>query len=80
MGMVMPTLTAPDYRPLINPDGNTQNATELESWYKTITFPDGTDNDTCLDITMRKGEDGMWVFDSDWMGGFFMLDNFENPK
>lgn len=79
-GMVLPTLSAPDYKPRINPNGNTRFAEKLETWFETITFPDGTDNDTCMDITLRKGDDGMWTFDSDWMGGFFMLDSFDNPN
>ena len=79
-GMVLPTLSAPDYKPRINPNGNTRFAEKLETWFETITFPDGTDNDTCVDIMLRKGDDGMWTFDSDWMGGFFMLDSFNNPN
>lgn len=80
--MVEPVLTGPDYKPKLtkDPSANTLNATKLEEWFKTYTFPDGTTNDTCIDLYMTKGYDGRWTFDSDATGGFFPLDNFDNPN
>lgn len=81
-GMVIPTLTAPDYKLKLtdDPSANTLNSTKLESWFETYTFPDGSTNDTCIDLYMTKGYDGRWTFDSDVMGGFFPLDDFDNPN
>lgn len=81
-GMVLPVLTGPDYKPKINPNmpDTCKPPPALEGWYKTITFPDGSNNDTCIDLIMTKGYDGKWTFDSDKMGGFFPLDDFNNPN
>ncbi len=81
-GMIEPVLTGPDYKPKLtkDPSANTLNATKLEEWFQTYTFPDGTTNDTCIDLYMTKGYDGRWTFDSDDMGGFFPLDDFDNPN
>ena len=81
-GMVMPTLTAPDYKLRLtdDPSANTLNSKQLESWFKSITFPNGKKNDTCIDLIMTKDYDGRWIFDSDKMGGFFPLDDFNNPN
>ncbi|MBN1758901.1 MAG: fibro-slime domain-containing protein [Chitinispirillaceae bacterium] len=81
-GMIEPVLTGPDYKPKLtdDPSVNTLNSTKLEEWFETYTFPDGTTNDTCIDLYMTKGYDGRWTFDSDATGGFFPLDNFDNPN
>ncbi|NLG16818.1 MAG: fibro-slime domain-containing protein [Fibrobacter sp.] len=80
-GMVLPVLTEEgDFKPARDPSRTARNAEQLETWFKTAKFSDGSDNDTCLDIMLRKSDDGMWTFDSDWMGGFFMLDSFQNPN
>lgn len=81
-GMVMGTLTAPDYKPRLtdNTSVNVSNSKELESWFKTISFNNGQDNDTCVDMTMVKSYDGRWTLDSDLMGGFFPIDDFDNPN
>jgi fibro-slime domain-containing protein len=81
-GMVEPVLPGPDFKPLktLDPSANVTHATQLNTWFKTIKFPDGTNNDTCMDLVMRKSEDGQWEFNSDWMGGFFPIDSFNNPN
>ncbi len=79
-GMVLKTLTAPDYKPKIDPASTVSNIPPLETWYVTKTFADGTNNDTCINMTMIKGYDGRWTFDSDKMGGFFPLDNFNDSN
>lgn len=81
-GMVMGTLTAPDYKPRLtdDPDADITNSSKLESWFKTVTFENGQNNDTCVDLTMIKSYDGRWTLDSDLMGGFFPIDDFDNPN
>lgn len=79
-GMILPYLSEPDYKPKRNPNSSARNAEELESWYETITFEDGTTNETCVDIELKKGDDGLWEYDSDWIGGFFLIDDFDNPN
>ena len=79
-GMIMPTLDPPDYKPKLNQASSTSNAPKVETWFNTITFPSGQKNDTCIDIILTKGYDGRWSFDSDKMGGFFPVDNFNNPN
>ncbi len=80
--MVQKTLTGPDYKPKKTTDKNvsTQYADSLNTWFKTITFPSGRTNDTCIDLTLLKSDDGRWTFDSDKLGGFFPLDSFNNPN
>lgn len=70
-GMVQTTLVASnDYKPLktTDPSVNMRNLGHLETWYVIDTFPAGSSrrtNDTCIDIELKKGEDGRWEFDSD---------------
>ena len=82
VNMVQKTLTAPDYKPKKTTDKSvsTKYADSLNTWFKTKTFADGTDNDTCIDLTIVKGDDGRWTFDSDKLGGFFPLDNFNDSN
>ncbi len=79
--MVEPVLTAPDYKPKVkaNLADTLKPPPDVASWYKTITFPNGLDNDTCIDLIMTKGYDGKWTYNSDTYGGFFPLDNFRAP-
>lgn len=81
-GMVQPVLTAPTYKPVLttDPSVNTTNAKQLGTWFNTITFPNGQKNDTCIDLILTKSYDGKWTFDSDKLGGFFPIDNFNNPN
>lgn len=50
----------------------------LESWFETKIISTDKTNDTCIDIEMRKTDNGGWEFNSDWYGGFFPIDDF-NP-
>ncbi len=50
----------------------------LESWFETEIIDDDVTNDTCIEIELRKTDNGGWEFDSDWYGGFFPIDDF-NP-
>lgn len=50
----------------------------LESWFETKIVANDVKNDTCIDIEMKKTDNGGWEFNSDWMGGFFPIDDF-NP-
>jgi fibro-slime domain-containing protein len=78
--MVQKILTGPDWKPKINPASTIVNIPPLETWYTTVTFPDGTSNAMSNDLTLVKNYDGRWIFDSDKTGGFFPLDNFNNPN
>jgi len=81
-GMVEPVLTAPDYKPKVKANlvDSLKPPPDVASWYKTITFPDGNNNDTCIDLNMTKGYDGKWTYNSDTYGGFFPLDNFRTQQ
>jgi fibro-slime domain-containing protein len=80
--MVQKQLTGPDYKPKKTTDAsvNTKWADSLNTWFVTKTFGNGTNNDTCIDLMLVKGDDGRWTFDSDKMGGFFPLDNFNDSN
>jgi|GEM_PF-1518472 fibro-slime domain len=82
-GMVQTTLQPPDYKPQLTAAAAAANPPDppVSTWYNTITFP-GTSrqNDTCIDLTLKKSDDGTWTFNSDDMGGFFPLDSFNDPN
>jgi fibro-slime domain-containing protein len=81
-GMVQKILVAPDYKPQLTPAAAAANPPNppVSSWYKTYTFSNGRQNDTCIDLTLKKSDDGKWTFNSDDMGGFFPLDNFNDSN
>ena len=82
-GMVDSTLQPPDYLPQLNAAAIASGIDPpVSSWYQTYTFPNmnGRQNDTCIDLTLKKGDDGRWTFNSDDMGGFFPLDSFNDPN
>ena len=81
-GMVQTTLQPPDYIPQLTPAAvASDTCPPVSSWYQTYTFPGTTrQNDTCIDLTLKKGDDGRWTFNSDEMGGFFPLDSFNDPN
>lgn len=84
--MVLPTLVADNnFKPRKNPDPNVNKGLlgRLETWFVTDTFPPGSSrrtNDTCIDLTLTKGDDGRWGYNSTLTNGFFPLDNFINPN
>lgn len=69
-----------NFRPEQNPASTHNDAKYVESWYTTKKFDDGTTNETCREIELKKGDDGLWEYDSDWFKGFFLIDDFENPN
>jgi fibro-slime domain-containing protein len=82
-GMVQTTLQPPDYKPQLTAAAAAANPPDppVSTWYNTITFPGTTrQNDTCIDLTLKKADDGTWTFNSDDMGGFFPLDSFNDPN
>ena len=82
-GMVQTTLQPPDYIPQLTPAAvASDTCPPVSSWYQTDTFPNsgGRTNDTCIDLTLKKGDDGRWTFNSDDMDGFFPLDSFNDPN
>ncbi|MDO5576113.1 MAG: fibro-slime domain-containing protein, partial [Fibrobacter sp.] len=79
--VLLPELRAENnFRPERNPASSHSDAQYVESWYKTKTFDDGSTNETCREIELKKGDDGLWEYDSDWFKGFFLIDDFENPN
>ena len=80
-GMVQKTLQPPDYLPQLTPAAvASDTCPPVSSWYKTYTFGNGRQNDTCIDLTLKKSDDGKWSFNSDDMGGFFPLDSFNDSN
>lgn len=79
-GMIQDTLTGPDFKPkkTTDPAVSVAGLGQVERWYKTDTFPDGRDNDTCIELTIKKGDDGRWQYTSNAYGGFFPLDSFND--
>jgi fibro-slime domain-containing protein len=82
VNMIQKQLTGPDYKPKKTTDASvsTKYADSLNTWFVTKKFANGTDNDTCIDMTLLKGDDGLWTFDSDKLGGFFPLDSFNDSN
>ncbi len=80
--MVQRQLTGPDFKPKKTTDAsvNTKWADSLNTWFVTKKFANNTENDTCIDLTLEKSDDGRWTFDSDKMGGFFPLDSFNDSN
>lgn len=56
----------------------TYKSDNLEQWFETKIIKTDVTNDTCIDIEMRKTNNGGWEFNSDWYGGFYPIDDF-NP-
>ncbi|MFW5959823.1 MAG: fibro-slime domain-containing protein [Chitinivibrionales bacterium] len=52
----------------------------LESWFETDTFSDNSTNEICYDLKLTKTPSGYWEYNSDWEGGFFPIDDFDNPN
>ncbi|MFW5960048.1 MAG: chitobiase/beta-hexosaminidase C-terminal domain-containing protein, partial [Chitinivibrionales bacterium] len=72
-GMVQDTLTLDG--DIIRGNGELNSQT-IEDWFDATESP----YDTCINITVEKTDDGMWLYDSDWDGGFFPIDDFNNPN
>jgi fibro-slime domain-containing protein len=62
-------------KPVAAANASAGHGSALGSWFIT-----SGGNQTCVDLTFTKGYDGRWEFDSDLMGGFFPIDNFDNPN
>ncbi|MFP4417635.1 MAG: chitobiase/beta-hexosaminidase C-terminal domain-containing protein [Chitinispirillaceae bacterium] len=73
-GMVEEQLGA-DGKPVKGPNASDAYGEELESWFVTQ-----DDNEACVNLTLTKGYDGLWEYDSDLFGGFFPIDTFDHPN
>lgn len=77
LGMVEDTLT-PEYGILKGSVNALSN--NLESWFENKDLGGGQSNDTCITMVWRKTADDGWEYNSDLYGGFFPIDDFDNPN
>ncbi len=62
-------------KPIAGENAAKADGQELESWFITE-----DNNETCIDLVLTKGYDGLWEYDSDIFGGFFPIDSFDHPN